>query len=139
MKSPEENPLLKEVLHDERLAALRETSLNQGFDTMRRARRNRRVARVGTLALAPVLLLVVLTWRRPAQETASHAPTPGTQQRTVAATPSNNSVKIISDEELFALFPGRSLAWIGRPGNQQLVELDRVGRRWPGRPSGVEN
>ena len=33
-------------------------------------------------------------------------------------------VKIITDEELFALFPNRALALIGAPGRQQLVFLD---------------
>jgi hypothetical protein len=33
-------------------------------------------------------------------------------------------VRVISDEELFALFPGRSLALVGPPGHQQLVFLD---------------
>ena len=32
-------------------------------------------------------------------------------------------VKIISDEELFALFPNRPLALVGKPGHQQLVFL----------------
>jgi hypothetical protein len=41
------------------------------------------------------------------------------------AAPSETSdVKIISDDELFALFPGRSMALIGTPGQQQLVFLD---------------
>jgi hypothetical protein len=34
-------------------------------------------------------------------------------------------IKVISDEELFALFPRRSLALIGSPGHQKLVFLDR--------------
>jgi hypothetical protein len=32
--------------------------------------------------------------------------------------------EIITDEELFALFPNRALALIGSPGHQQLVFLD---------------
>jgi hypothetical protein len=124
MKHPDENPLLREILADEPLAALRHTSLEQGLGAMRRARRLHRAARVGTLALVPVLLIVALTLHKPAQETASRPPTPGAPQASVVAPPAESGVKMISDEELFALFPGRSLALIGKPGHQQLVFLD---------------
>jgi hypothetical protein len=36
-------------------------------------------------------------------------------------------VKIINDEELFALFPNRAMALIGSPGHQQLIFLDHGG------------
>jgi hypothetical protein len=35
-------------------------------------------------------------------------------------------VKFINDEELLALFPGRPLALVGKPGEQQLVFLDQL-------------
>ena len=55
---------------------------------------------------------------------------PGPQQSIVAtAPPEESGVKMISDEELFALFPGRSLALIGKPGHQQLVFLDTPASR----------
>jgi hypothetical protein len=130
MKSPDENPLLKEILADEALTALRHASLNQGLDALRRARRVRRAARLGTLASVPVLLIVALTLHKPTQEAASPPPTPGTQQASIAtAPPEASGVKTISDEELFALFPGRSLALIGKPGHQQLVFLDTPSKR----------
>jgi len=45
--------------------------------------------------------------------------------RVAAAPPADTSkVKIITDEELFALFPNRAMALIGSPGHQQLVFLD---------------
>ena len=125
MKHPDENPLLREILADEPLTALRRTSLEQGLEAMRRTRRFRRSAGVGTLALVPVLLIVALTLHKRAQETVSTPPTPGPPPaRVVAAPPEERGVKMISDEELFALFPGRSLALIGKPGHQQLVFLD---------------
>jgi hypothetical protein len=34
-------------------------------------------------------------------------------------------VKIITDEELFSLFPNRSMVLVGQPGHQQLVFLDQ--------------
>lgn len=125
-----QNPLLKEILADEQLSALRHASLTQGLDTMRRARRRRRALRVGTLALLPVLLIMALTQHKPMQEITSQPSTSGTQRANVAPAQSNESdVKIISDEELFALFPGRSLALIGKPGHQQLVFLDASASR----------
>ena len=125
MKHPDESPLLKEILADEKLSALRRGSLSLGLDAVRRARRLRRAMHAGTLALMPVLLILALMLHKPTQEPASQPSTPGTQQVSVATAPPNESgVKIISDEELFALFPGRSLALVGKPGHQQLVFLD---------------
>jgi hypothetical protein len=130
MKHPDENPLLKEILADEQLAVLRHALLNQGLEEMRRARRLRRAARVGLLALLPVLLMVALTQHKRIQETTSQPSIPGPQQASVvAAPPQESGVKMISDEELFALFPGRSLALIGKPGHQQLVFLDAPASR----------
>jgi hypothetical protein len=125
MKHPNENPLLKEVLTDERLTSLRQFSLDEGLAAMRRARRHRRVARVGALALAPALLWLALTQtqRERGRESAS-LPLAATQSASVAAAPVNSGVELISDEQLFALFPGRSMALIGKPGQQQLVFLD---------------
>jgi hypothetical protein len=35
-------------------------------------------------------------------------------------------IKVISDEDLLALFPDRSMALLGPPGQQQLVFLDKA-------------
>lgn len=124
MKHPDENPLLKEILADDKLSALRRASLDQGFEAMRRGRRLRRGVRAGTFALLPLLLILTLTLRKPTQEIAGQPSTPGTQASIAPAPPRESGVKMISDEELFALFPGRSLALVGKPGHQQLVFLD---------------
>ena len=132
MKHPDENPLLKEILADEKLSALRRASLDRGFDAMRRARRLRRVVRAGTFALLPLLLILTLTLHKPAQEKARQPSTPGRQQANVTYAPQSESgVKVISDEELFALFPGRSLALVGKPGHQELVFLDAPAGHYP--------
>jgi len=129
MKHPDENPLLKVVLADEQLANLRHASLNQGLDTVRRARRARRAMRVATLALVPLLLIAVFTLHKLTQDTTKQPSAQAQRQTSVAiAQPEESGVKIISDEELFALFPGRSLALIGKPGHQQLVVLDAPAR-----------
>ena len=126
MNTPDENPLLRDVLtDDEALATLRRTSLAGGLGAQRRARQFRRVRRAGMFALLPALLLGALLWQRP--PAAPGSPT------TVVALPSPRpeaaGVKTITDEELFALFPHRAMALIGRPGRQQLVLLDARARR----------
>ena len=123
MKHPNENPLLKEILADEQLTALRHASLNQGLDTMRRTRRVRRAVHMGTLVFVPVLLIAVFTLHKLTQD-ATKEPQTQRQASVAIAQPEESSVKFISDEELFALFPGRSLALIGKPGHQHLVVLD---------------
>src|SRR6185503_9558115 len=106
MKPPDENPLLKQILADEELADLRNASLSRGLDKTRRARRVRLAMRVGAFGLVPVLLIFALTLRQPIRETASPQPSPGAQQAKIeAARSAESNVKVISDEELFALFP----------------------------------
>jgi len=130
MKHSDKNPLLKEILADEKLTALRHASLDHGLDATRRARRLRRAVRVGTFALMPVLLILTLMMHKPAQVPAGRRSTLDSQHASAVATPSAEfRVKMISDEELFDLFPGRSLALVGKPGHQQLVVLDASASR----------
>ena len=123
MKNPDENPLLKEILADENLSALREASLKQGIHAMRRQRRIRRAMHAGMFVLLPALL--IFTLRKPNPQSVSQTSNPHTREMPSTAIASGESgIKVISDEELFALFPGRSLALIGKPGHQELVDLD---------------
>jgi hypothetical protein len=123
MKNSDENPLLKEILADENVSALREASLKQGLNAMRRQRRIRRAMHAGMFVLIPTLLFFTL--RKPNPQSVSQNSNPHTQEMPPAAIVSGESgIKVISDEELFALFPGRSLALIGKPGHQELVVLD---------------
>jgi len=39
-----------------------------------------------------------------------------------------SGVKYITTQELFALFPGRPIALIGKPGRQQVIFLDEIAR-----------
>lgn len=125
MKNSDENPLLKEILADENLSALREASLKQGLNAMRRHRRIRRVMHAGMFVLIPTLL--IFTLRKPNPQSVGQTSDPRAQEMPPAAIASGDSgIKVISDEELFALFPGRSLALIGKPGHQELVDLDAL-------------
>ncbi len=124
MNTPDDIPLLRDVLADEGLDALRRTSLDHALVAQRRARRFRRVRHAGLVALAPALVVLALLWQRPSRSPAA----PMTVAMTVTTVPppaSSTGVQTISDEELFALFPHRALALIGKPGRQQLVALGR--------------
>lgn len=148
MKSPDENPLLQEILADEKLSEFRRTSLDRALAEMRHARQRRRTVRVGGLALLSLALIALFVWFRSLPEFSDPRPV-GTERGVHAASGADaeNSVELISthigdgdlkraearapsevqtitDEELFALFPNRAMALFGPPGRQQLVFLD---------------
>jgi hypothetical protein len=78
------------------------------------------------LVTVPLLFAVAILSRRAPE--ASNRQIPSANPTTVAiSTPQAESrdVKFITDEELFALFPNRPLALVGKPGQQQLVFLDQ--------------
>jgi hypothetical protein len=126
MKRSEQDQLLKEILAGDDLSDFRRASLEQGLVAIRRQRRRRRVVRACALVSLPFLLVLGIVIRRtlesPAERIASVNPP-------VTAIPApragSGDVKFITDEELFALFPNRLLALIGKPGQQQLVFLDK--------------
>jgi hypothetical protein len=124
MTHPDNNPLLKEILAEDKLAELRTNSLHQGLLAMRQARRRRYAARVAiTLILCGGLWL---TFVRPMSEThiALKSAPRTTNKPSLHKTPKPSDVKIISDDQLLALFPDRSVALIGSPGQQQFVILE---------------
>jgi hypothetical protein len=126
MKPPEQSNLLKEILAGEELADFRQASLEQGLNALRQRQRRRRGVRIGTVLLLPLFFVLMFLSRR----------TPETSRQQIASikpittalpTPpaGGQDTKLITDEELFALFPNRPLALVGKPGQQQLVFLDR--------------
>jgi len=124
MNDPE--PLLHDVLSAGGNSAESE-SLAHLLQAVRRTRRARKMTRSGG-GLAVVLVGVVsafLATHHPDHSLdGSHTPTasgPVVAPQLPPAAP----IKSISDEELFALFPGRQLALIGPPGDQRLVILDQ--------------
>jgi hypothetical protein len=129
MESEDRQRLLQELLADADLDRLRRHSLDCGLAELR-ARRDRhqirRTAALGLLLLGTAVAGVVLwTERYPVAPvtaiSAAATPTPP-----APATPA--PVKTLTDEELFALFPGRPLALVGTPGHQRLVFLDQLPR-----------
>jgi hypothetical protein len=127
MKHFDQDRMLREILDGRELSDLRRVSLEQGLASLRRRRQHRLVLRTCAVVFVPLLFLLVclprkspVTPGRPVTYASlPHAPSPTPD---VAA-----PIKFISDEELLALFPNRPVALIGRPGQQQLVFLDRAG------------
>ena len=123
MKRHEQDKLLKETLADDGLSDLRRASLENTLASARRLRQRRQAIRTGAVALCPVLFLAAIMLNQSWPDRP-----PKTPVQTVAASnptqPKTPEVKFITDQELFALFPGRSLALIGKHGRQQLVFLD---------------
>ncbi len=123
MKPPEQSNLLKEILAGDELADFRQASLEQGLNSLRQ--RRRRSVRIGSVFLMSLLFVLVFLSRRTPensrQQIASIKPI-----ATALPTPpaGGQDTKLITDEELFALFPNRPMALVGKPGGQQLVFLD---------------
>jgi hypothetical protein len=90
------------------------------LDAVRRRRRRRRFEIVAAVIL-PLLLIFSSAFHRHSKLVtriaAQSKPTPA------ADVP---GVKYITSQELFALFPDRPIALIGKPGHQQVIFLDEI-------------
>ena len=130
MKPAKHDPLLKELLADASLEAVRRQSLEQGMAVARRRRQRANWAKGGLIAaslVAALWLLIPIKQNPAARNRVAHAP--AATNAVVPATDSSAArnratVLFISDDELLALFPGRSLALIGPPGRMTLVFLE---------------
>jgi hypothetical protein len=126
MNSKDQEKLLRALLPGEEEADLRGTSLASGLKAVRRRRKNR-TFRLYAMACLPLIAAAILYLDSGAFRGRQN-PMSNLRPQTVASGSSRvaaQPIKVISDEELFALFPGRSLALIGSPGHQKLVFLDR--------------
>ena len=112
MKRSDQDRLLGEVLADENVERLRAASLAGALNALRSRRRRRAYVSGAAASFALAVVVFVSIRHRTPEETIVPPPEPKT-----------NAVKIISDEQLLALFPDRSVALIGRPGEQRLVFL----------------
>ncbi len=125
MKSDNSDSLLTEVFHGDDLDTVRQATLKCGLAEVRRQRGRRRLVRIGgvaalLLAAAAVSIYTLDVLHRRADKL--------NQFSSAAGMPNpepSKGVKIITDEQLFALFPGRPMALVGKPGQQQLVFLDQ--------------
>ena len=122
MKRPDEDRLVNELLGEEHLEASRQATLDAGLRALRQQRRRRTLARTCCLLLLAVggVVWIKDLLVRNDFSLARFGTLPITQ-----ATARTPAVRIITDEELFALFPNRPMALVGKPGQQQLVFLDQ--------------
>ena len=125
MTPHEQDQLLKELLIGEEISDFRRASLEQGIALIRLQRKRRQIAQRAVLVCVGLLLLSLFISELP-KSFRPRLSTPRAQQA-VPPVPlaADLEIKWINDDELFALFAGRSMALIGKPGEQQLVFLDQ--------------
>lgn len=129
MKTPADlDRLLDDVLVPEAADSFREATLRTTLAAIQRRQRRRRLARKAALIALPVVLAGGLWWLQPTERTEPQQARVVTQPTATgpAQVIPGTDIRLISDEELFALFPDRPLALIGPKGNQQLVFLDAI-------------
>ena len=128
MKRQDQDKLLRETLTGGELSDFRKASLASGLAAVRRRRRYRRAAQAGAIMVLTLLVSLGIVHQysngKPVREIASRKQTPATLATSPAPSSESTKVKTISDDELFALFPGRAMALVGKPGEQQLVFVD---------------
>ena len=127
--TPDHDELLHDVFSEVASPAIRAASLERALRAVRRQRTGRRVLRVG-LALAVVVIAAAWFWRTqrtpigsPGKGELASAPSPPIQ--TVPGT----NIRLVSDDELLAMFPDRPVALLGPPDNRQFVFLDEQRKR----------
>jgi hypothetical protein len=121
MRRSDHDKLLREVLAGDALEQRRAASLAAMLGVARRRRQRHALVTSGVAALVLALSVALLVHRRAPERRAALSETP-------SKTP---AVTVISDEQLLALFADRSVALVGRAGDQQLLFLDRPATRLP--------
>jgi hypothetical protein len=113
--------LLTHILPGEDGADFERASLEHGLSCLRRQRRRRHLLRAGSLVA--VVGFIAMAFVLKSHQTISRDTSAQTASTPSPATTSH--VEFINDDQLLALFPDRSVALIGKPGEQRLVFLDQ--------------
>src|SRR5262245_45422919 len=105
MKQSDQERLLNEILVDDELSAVRRASLESSLALLRKRRASRSALRRCTVAALPLLAALVLLLHGKAHNPGRRMMASNSVQQ-VALPPSRemDNVRLISDEELFALF-----------------------------------
>ena len=125
MKRAQQTELLKDLLTETKLEDVQRTSLQHGLAALRARQQRHRIARALALGALPVALVCAILIQQGVRVWPSRVYPMGGSSAMPAR--DQSGVKLINDEELFALFPGRSLALVGPPGHQELLFLDQAG------------
>jgi hypothetical protein len=134
MKRHKQDQLLNELLAGEEVSDFRRLSLARTLEAIQRRNRRGRALRAGGLAALPVLLATALVLVRLQHSAGPESVRPLAPTDVAPASTQSASVKAITDEELFALYPNRPMALIGPPGHQRLVFLDQPAPKGSPRP-----
>jgi len=113
---------LREILPGDDIADFERASLERGLAGLQRQRRRGYLMRTGALGAVVGIATfgILIRQPNPVSQSAANAQLSAAPAPAVAG-----QIKFISDDELLALFPGRSVALIGKPGQQRLVFLDK--------------
>ena len=123
MKTPtEKENLLTDILSEETPADFRAASLERTLASVRQHRSRRRAIRMVGAACAVCAVLATTFWKNPRTQEQKNI---ASAQPAIATVPGTN-IRIISDEELLAMFPDRPVALIGPPEDRQFVFLDEA-------------
>ncbi len=129
MTPHEQDKLLSELLAGDEAEAFRQSSLSNGLHSMRRRRARKRLLVVSAMTCLPLLAALCVLLQRPHEISVASRPPLDRPAAPHIATPAQApppapTLRIINEEQLFALFPNRSVALIGKPGRQEFVFLD---------------
>ena len=123
MNRNEQDALLKQILGNEELEKVRAITLARGIKAARRRRGWRIASRASAfVAILALFLAISLRSRMQAPVAAPALPVAVSVQPAVA--PKLEKIANVSAAEVFALFPDRAIALIGKPGSQRVVFLD---------------
>jgi hypothetical protein len=116
--------MLQELLGSEELEQTRASTLTRGLREMRGRRRRATFTKAAVVIVPGVLILVLQMFFSIFPPLSSqHSPEPKPVALVVAPGP-EPKIEYITTEQLFAMFPNRPLALIGKPGHRQVVFLD---------------
>lgn len=122
MRLSELERLRKDLLSGEEAVGLRESSLELGLNYLRLRRRRTRIARGCAVIVSMVVLGLSLYLHFSGYDRDS--PTNHSLSRNTIVEGLGDGGLFVTDEELFSLFPDRSMALIGKSGQQEVVFLD---------------
>lgn len=126
---PDHDELLNEVFSESASDDFRAALLERTLVSACRQRRLRRAGRVCGTTVFCVALLAAVFWqtREAATErlTKNGTQSPSAPQTEVPTVP-GTSIRLVSDDELLAMFPDRPVALVGPPENQRFVFLDEL-------------
>ncbi len=129
----EPDELWGDLLAENTPGGFRETSLARTLAVVRQHQRHRRVCRLAVIAASPcVLLLGLVLWQeRVATLPQTISSEPAAQASGVVP---GTHIRLITDDELFAMFPNRPVALLGFAEDRHFVLLDEVPKPAPPTP-----